>query len=236
MTMLWAAAAVFLGTHLLISGTRLRDGLTAAIGEVPYTIIYSLIAVGALVWLVHAYNAVRGGADDTQLFDLGIGVRHLAIPVVALAFFLGVQGLLSPNPTAVAQQGAAARTGTVQGVVRITRHPFLWGVALWAGFHVAANGDLASVVLFGSLLALALLGTFSIDAKRKRKMGADWQDFAGRTSNIPFAAILSGRVALHIGESLGWRFVAAAAVFLAILFSHAHLFGASPFPNNWVPF
>jgi uncharacterized membrane protein len=72
-----------------------------------------------------------------------VGVRHLAIPVIALAFFLGIQGLLAPNPTSVGQQGALAKEGTIHGVVRITRHPFLWGVAIWAAFHVSANGNLA---------------------------------------------------------------------------------------------
>jgi uncharacterized membrane protein len=121
-------------------------------------------------------------------------------------------------------------------VLRITRHPFLWGVAIWSGFHLAANGDEASVIFFGTLFVLALAGTFSIDAKRKRKLGAGWDAFASRTSNIPFAAVISGRNELHLGESIGWRFWAAALLFLGILFAHARIFGVSPFPGGWVPF
>jgi uncharacterized membrane protein len=78
-------------------------------------------------------------------------------------------------------------------MVRITRHPFLWGVALWAAVHLVVNGDAASVVLFGSLLLLAVGGPFSIDAKRRRKFGEHWAAFAEATSDIPFAAILAGR-------------------------------------------
>lgn len=236
MSMLLAAAAVFLGIHLLIAGTRLRDAITGVIGENAYTGLFSLASLAGIVWLVIAYNAANGGPDDRQLYALGVGVRHLAIPVVAIAFFLGVQGLLAPNPTSVRQEGAVAKESTIHGVVRITRHPFLWGVAIWSAFHLAANGNLASVIFFGTFLVLSLLGTFSIDAKRKRKLGAAWTEFASRTSNIPFGAVVTGRGALHLGESFGWRFGAAMVIFLAVLFSHAHLFHVSPFPNGWVPF
>jgi uncharacterized membrane protein len=235
MTMLYAAAAVFLGIHLLISGTRIRDGITAAIGEGPYMGLFSLASLGAIVWLVMAFSAVPASADP-QLYDFGPGITHLGIPVVALAFFIGVQGLLAPNPTSIRQESAAAKDATIHGVVRITRHPFLWGVALWSAFHLAANGDQASVVLFGTLLILSILGTFSIDAKRKRKMGEAWTNFAAKTSNIPFAAILSGRTKLGLSEDFGWRFLVALILFLAVLFSHARLFHHSPFPGGWVPF
>jgi uncharacterized membrane protein len=82
----------------------------------------------------------------------------------------------------------------------------------------------------------ALLGTISIDAKRRRKLGASWDSFAAKTSNIPFAAAIAGRNRLKIGESFGWRFWVAAILFVAILFSHARFFGVSPFPGGWVPF
>ncbi len=234
--MLIAAAATFLAIHVLISGTRLRDAITNTIGEGAYLGLFSLASLGVIVWLVMSYNAANGGPDDRQLYSLGAGVKHLAIPLVAIAFFLGVQGLLAPNPTSLRQEGAASKEGTIHGVVRITRHPFLWGVAIWSAFHVAANGNLASVLFFGTFLVLSLLGTFSIDAKRKRKLGAAWNDFARKTSNIPFAAVITGRNSLKLGESFGWRFGVAMLVFLGILFSHAHMFHVSPFPNGWAPF
>ncbi len=236
MTMLIAAAFIFLAIHFFVSGTRLRDVLVKAIGEGPYMGLFSLASLGAIVWLVTAFAAANGGPNDRALFDLGIAVKHLAIPVVAFAFFLGVQGLLAPNPTSVRQEGTVTKESTIHGVVRITRHPFLWGVAIWAAFHLAANGYLARVIFFGTFLVLAVLGTFSIDAKRKRKLGAAWDAFAQKTSNIPFAAILAGRGALHASESFGWRFGVAMLAFLAALFGHARLFGVSPFPNGWVPF
>lgn len=236
MTTLVAAAAVFLGIHFLISGTRIRDGIAGATGERAYLGLFSLASIAAIVWLAMAYNAMQAGGGDPVLYDLGPGIRHLGIPVIALAFLLGVQGLFTPNPTAVQGEATAAKKGTVKGVLRITRHPFLWGAVIWSAFHLAANGDEASIVFFGTFLLLALFGTFAIDAKRRRKLGAAWNGFAAKTSNIPFAAALSGRNTLNIAESFGWRFWIAAMLFFTILFAHARLFGVSPFPDGYVPF
>ncbi len=234
MTMLIAAAAVFLAIHLLIAGTRVRDGITGAIGEGPYLGLFSLASLGAIVWLAIAYKAAQRG-EDPLLYDLGPGVKHLGIPVVALAFLLGVQGLFMPNPTSLRQEGSAANPDTIRGVLRITRHPFLWGVAIWSAFHLSANGDEASVIFFGTFFVLSILGTFSIDAKRRRKMGEAWAAFAAKTSNIPFAAAITGRNSLKLGESFGWRFWVAALLFVTVLFAHAHIFGVSPFPGGVVP-
>jgi uncharacterized membrane protein len=236
MALLMAAAAVFLGIHLLVAGTRARDRITAAIGENAYLGLFSLLSLAGIVWLVMAFNDAAASPENQPLYMPWTGVRHLAIPVLALAFLLAVPGLLLPNPTSLKQEGAAARPETVRGVLRLTRHPFLWGVAIWAGFHVAANGDEAALIFFGTFLLLSIFGTFSIDAKRRRKMGAAWDAFAAQTSNVPFAAILRGRNSLKLGEIFDWRFVVAAAGFAGLLFSHAHLFGVSPFPDGWVPY
>lgn len=236
MTMLAAAAATFLLLHLLVAGTRLRDGIVGTIGEGSYAGLFSLASLAALVWMALAYNAAQAGTDDPVLWQTGRGVHDSGLLIVALAFFLGVQGLLMRNPTAVGMAGAASDPNAVHGVLRITRHPFLWGVALWSAFHLAANGDEASVILFGTLLALSVLGTISIDAKRRRKMGAEWDDFAKRTSNVPFAAILLGRTKLSLAELFGWRFLVAALLFAGVLFAHPWAFGVSPFPGGWRPY
>jgi uncharacterized membrane protein len=229
MTMLIAAAAAFIAIHLLVSGTRVRDAIVRVTGERPFLGLFSAASLGIIVWLVMAYNAAHAGPDNRELYDLG-HVRDLGIPIVALAFLLGVQGLLIRNPTAVQQDSAVGKEGTVRGVLRITRHPFLWGVVLWSGFHLLANGDLASVIFFGTFFLVALLGTFSIDAKLRRRLGPAWDVFAAKTSNIPFAAVLAGRNTLNIGESLGWPFWVALLLFVVMLFAHPHLFGVSPFP------
>jgi uncharacterized membrane protein len=236
MNMLLAAALTFLAIHLVVSGTRLRDGIVGTIGEGRYLGLYALASLATLVWLAISYNAASLSSENRVLYDLGRGVRDSGVLVIAVAFLLGVQGLLMPNPTSIRHGVAAAKEANIKGVLRITRHPFLWGVILWSAFHLAANGDLASVIFFGTFLAVAFFGTFSIDAKRKRKSGGVWDAFAAKTSNIPFGAVISGRNSLNISESLGRPFWIAAAVFLIILFAHYYLFHASPFPNGWIPF
>ncbi len=236
MTMLLAAAFVFLAIHLLVAGTPLRDAITAAIGEGTYLGLFSLASLGAIVWLALAFGAAHASADNRVLFNLGRGAQDLAIPAVFIAFLIGVPGLTMPNPTSVGQSGTASKEETVRGILRVTRHPFLWSVAIWSAMHLSTNGDLASVILFGTFLALSVLGTFSIDAKRKRKMGEAWTAFASRTSNLPFAAIVSGRNSLKAGEYLDWRFLAAIAIFVVVLFAHPRVIGVSPFPGGWLPF
>jgi uncharacterized membrane protein len=110
-------------------------------------------------------------------------------------------------------------------MVRITRHPFLWGVALWASVHLIINGDLASLILFGSLLLLAVGGTLSIDAKRRRNGGEQWIKFAEVTSDVPFAAIAAGRNRLGpaLAEIGSWRFLAAILAYAVAFYLHGRL-------------
>jgi uncharacterized membrane protein len=112
-----------------------------------------------------------------------------------------------------------------RGIVRITRHPFLWGVALWALVHLIVNGDLASLIFFGSLLVLAVVGTLSIDAKRRRSFGEQWSRFANVTSDVPFAAIAAGRN--RLGPALAeiglWRPLAAILVYAVAFYFHGRL-------------
>jgi uncharacterized membrane protein len=232
MSMLLTAAAVFLAIHLLIAGTRVRDAITGTIGENAYLGLFSLASIGVIVWLVMAYNAAQLSGSDPVFYTPPIGLRHMALPIVLLAFLIAVPGLLTANPTAVRQEGSAKNEAAVRGILRVTRHPFLWGVVIWSAFHLSVNGDEASIIFFGSLLLLAFLGTFSIDAKRRRKLGPDWKGFAEKTSNVPLVAIFRGRNNFKSSEYFDWRFFAAIALFMIVLVFHARLFGVSPFPNG----
>ncbi len=235
MEQLILSSAFFLLIHLLVSGTRWRDAIVASIGEGPYMGLFSLASIGGIVWMAASYNAALRG-DNPLLWDLGEGLRHAGGLVMLIAFLFVIPGLLAPNPTAVGQASMASRPDIVTGMLRITRHPFLWGVAIWAGFHLAANGDVASALFFGTFLILAVLGTFSIDAKRQRRDQPEWRGFAAASSNIPLAAILEGRNRLVVSELLGWRQLVAILVFLAVMFTHHLVFGVSPFPGSWLPF
>ncbi|MGH6958221.1 MAG: NnrU family protein [Caulobacteraceae bacterium] len=227
---LYAAAAVFLAIHFLVSGTRARDALTGAIGEGPYMGLFSLASIASLVWLGFAYGAARRGPDPS-FWTASEATKWIQLFVTLAAFLLIVPGLLTPNPTSVRQEGTLQRPDLVRGMLRVTRHPFLAGVALWAAGHMMVKGDEASLVLFGALLVLAVFGTLSIDAKRRRKLGEAWDAFAAKTSALPFGAILGGRQSLKLGE-IGWRLAVGVAVWVALVFAHPYLFGgASPLPG-----
>lgn len=226
MTQLIAAAAVFVLLHLLVSGTRLRGALVSGIGEGPYMGLFSLASVAALVWLAIAYGHAKGMGG--VYWDLGRGARDAQLVIQLIAFLLIVPGLFTRNPTSVKQEASLDRPDVASGMLRITRHPFLWGVAIWAAGHLLVNGDTPSILLFGSLLVLAVFGTFSIDAKRKRALGEKWDGFAAQTSNVPFGAIVSGRQKLSLGEIGWWRIGLAVAIYAAALFAHPYLFGVNP--------
>ena len=225
MTMLIAAAAAFILLHLLVSGTRVRDALTGAIGEGPYMGLFSLASVVCLVWLIFAFGPARASDANGVFWRVTPLTRDIQLVLQLLAFLLIVPGLTTPNPTSVRQQSVLDRPNAVRGMLRVTRHPFLWGVAIWAAGHLLVNGTVAALILFGAMLLLALFGTVSIDAKRRRTLGASWDAFAAQTSNLPFAAIFGGRQRLSIGEIGWWRLVLAVAIWVGALLIHPYAFG-----------
>ena len=218
-----AACALFVGIHLFVSGTPFRGRLVAAMGEKAYQGLFSLASAGSLIWMGLAY----GGADYVPLWDLGTGARHGASLLMLVAFYLVVAGLASPNPTSVGQK--IDSTEPARGITRVTRHPFLWGVALWGVAHLLANGHLAALMLFGSLLALALIGPQLIDAKLRRRAPDAWHRLAEATSWVPFAAIVTGRNRLVLRELTWWQPLLAVALYLVtLLWAHQFVFGLSP--------
>jgi len=230
MTSLLAAAAFFVLLHLLVSGTRVRDTITGAIGPGPYMGLFALASIAGLTWLGFAFAAARADPGNAAYWQVTPVTRQIQFLLQLLAMLLIVPGLTTPNPTSVRQEGALERPDVVKGMLRITRHPFLWGVAIWALGHLLVNGDRASLVLFGSMLVLALFGTSSIDAKRKRALGVTWDGFAAQTSNVPFAAILAGKQSLKLGEIGWWRILLAVAIWAALAWGHPYMFGVAALP------
>ena len=230
MTNLIVAAVAFRLLHLVVSGTSVREAAIEAIGRGFYMGLFSLASVCLLAWLIIAYGGVWHAPDDKAYWHATAATKWIQLFAQLIAFLFVVAGLSTRNPTAVAQEGALDSPDVVHGMLRVTRHPFLWGVAIWAAGHLLVNGDLAGIVLFGTMLILALFGTVSIDAKRERAAGEAWNAFAAKTSNIPFAAIAAGRQSLDIGE-IGWARPAVALVAWAIVLgAHPHAFGVSALP------
>jgi uncharacterized membrane protein len=226
MTMLIAAMATFMAIHFLVSGTTLRDRITGAIGEGPYMGLFSLASVAALVWMIFAFAQARNSPQNARFWGIGHANRDPAIVLVLLAFLLAVPGLLTNSPTRVRGDSQVDNPNAAKGMIRITRHPFLWGVAVWAVAHLLANGRLADLILFGGLLVVAVFGPLSIDAKRTRALGDRYRAFMAKTSNIPFAAIVQGRQQFSFGE-IWWRLVVGFVVWAVVLWLHPYFTGGA---------
>jgi uncharacterized membrane protein len=215
-----AACAYFLLIHFGVSGTRLRDALTARLGEGPYRGLFSLASLAGIAWMIYAYRR----APLVLTWGFLPALRPAAYVLVFIAFLFAVIGILTPSPTRVGME-SRLDPQAARGMVRITRHPFLWGVGLWAATHLIVNGDVASLLLFGTLLVLAIGGTAAIDAKRRRKFAERWQQFAQATSSLPFAAIARGgnRFGPALGEIGAWRILAALVLYAAAFYLHGRL-------------
>jgi len=227
-----AALASFVLLHVGVSATGLRSVLVARIGEGPFRGLFSLASAAALIWLVWSFGAVREHSADplvTHLWDVPAWGRYAAQGLMLLSFLLIVPGLITPSPTLVGAEGQLTKDEPAKGILRITRHPFLWGVALWAVAHLFANGERYSVMLFGALGLMVLFGTRSIDRKGAARNPEAWAKFVAVTSNVPFAAILQGRNKLVLGE-MGWRLLVALAAYGAVAYFHGFLIGRPAVP------
>lgn len=219
MDLVWIsiAALLFVGTHLGVSSSGLRDRVIGAVGgQQIYLAVYSLISFITLGLLIWAYvNVAHGPA-------LWTGLNAIATyAVMPLALFFLIGGFLVPNPTAVGQDGAMGEQ-SARGLLRITRHPVMWGFSLWAFAHMLANGDLNSLVFFGSFLVVAGYGMVLID--RRKAAAPNWNAFANATSVIPFAAIRAGRNHL-LPQELIVPAIAALILFVLLLWAHPYVSG-----------
>lgn len=223
LTKLLIATAAFLATHY-ISSTALRARLVHALGINGYLLLYSAAAVATLVPMIWAYAR----APFIGLWYVP-ALRYVPLLVMPVAMLLIAAGLMTRNPTLLGRERLLKTGDSAHGILRITRHPVMWGIALWAASHILARGDVAAVVFFGGFLVLALSGTVLIDHRKRRTLGADWQRFAAATSNAPFTAIAAGRNQFDPAE-IGWmRLLAGVALYIVALLLHHYLFGARPY-------
>jgi uncharacterized membrane protein len=209
MTTLLAATIVFLATHFVTS-TPLRPLIVARIGEWPYRGAYSLVALVTLAWMGWAYTQ----APREVLFAQWRDAPYVLVPI---AFVLIACGYWR-NPTMVGADKLLKSEDPARGIIRITRHPIMWGIMLWALAHIAARGDLRGLIFFGAFLVLAAIGTLAMDSRKKAN--PDWPRFAAVTSHIPFVAIAQGRNRI-VWREIGWlRPAIGLAVFFAVLVFH----------------
>ncbi len=226
MTSLALAAIYFLGIHVFVSGSGLRDRIVAKTGEPVFQGLFSLLSLVGIVWLVRAYTV----APTITLWTSALWFRPIVLLLVLVAALLVVIGLTTPSPTAMGGDALLEEAEPATGILRISRHPFLMGVALWAATHLVASGDAAGTVLFGTMFVLGAIGPRLIDKKRARRLGESWRPFAQSTSVLPFAAIAGGRNRFVAGELGAWRVVAAIVVYGVLFGGHAWMFGVPLMP------
>ena len=217
------ATLVFLATHF-VSSTPLRGSLVEAIGERAFVGAYSVVSFVTIGWMVWAYLR----APYQPLWQVP-GVKLWPLVVMPFALVLVAAGVMTRNPSAVGQAAVLKAEDPARGILRVTRHPVMWGIALWAAVHLAARGDVASLVFFGGFLVLALAGTALIDARKNDTLGEEWARFAAVTSNVPFSAIVEGRNRFSAGEIGAKRFLAGLAAYGIVLAAHPWLFGVSAY-------
>lgn len=212
MELLAIAAFAFLATHLGVSATPLRGVLVTSMGEGLYQGLYSLVAIVTLGLMIYTYGSV---SHHEYLWYPSQWMHLLASVLMLVASVLLAMGLLSKNPTNVGMASAVRQE--IAGIFRITRHPVQWAFLLWAIAHVLANGDVATLILAGTVGLVSALGMLAIDARRRRTTDADWQAFYQTTSTIPFAALIAGRTRLAPGD-LNWLAFAAGLVLFGVFY------------------
>jgi uncharacterized membrane protein len=201
----------------------LRLPLVEKLGERPYRGIFSLLSIAGLGWFIVAYRV----APMVPLWPTVPALGWLAFVLVFLGFLLIVVGIGPMNPTDTHAPRMIDGKLPLYGITRVTRHPRLCGVSLWAIAHLLVNGQLAALFMFGPLLVTAVNGMVSIDRKRRRTLGALWDEFESQTSRLPFAAILNGRTGFELAELKVWQIALTAALFSGVFWLHG-VVGPSP--------
>ena len=144
MTLLIIGIVIFLGLHLLPTVSGLRGKLIEGLGENGYRALFSLLSIAAFVLLVYGFAY----APLVQVWSPPDWTRWVAIVLMLPAFIFLV---------------AAYLPGRIRAKLK---HPFLVAIKTWALAHLIANGDLASIVLFGSFLAYAVYDRITLKERK----------------------------------------------------------------------
>ena len=110
--------------------------------------------------------------------------------LVASVLFVGS---LVGNPALPDPRVAQRPVPVPRGVFAITRHPMMWGFALWGMVHIMVYPTPGNLVLCGAIIVLALVGAAMQDRKKQYQMPDFWHRWSQNTSYWPFGAIAKGR-------------------------------------------
>lgn len=185
---------VFFAIHAVPMQPALRDGLIERFGAGGYKAAFSIISAVGFVLIVLGYGKLQVLAGkNPQIWVPPTWTTHLALLLMLVSMVLLVAAYVPSN------------------IKRIVGHPMLAAVKVWALAHLLANGDLASMILFGSFLAYAVVDRISVK-RRAPSSGAT----AAQGGLVGDVIVLAGGVAVY----------AAIAFFL-----HERLIGVAPVPG-----
>ena len=142
---------LFLGVHTLTTQRELRARAIASAGEGGYKIGYALVSLLGFALIVWGFAHYRA-TGRIDVWHPPTALKHVTVALMLPAVILVV---------------AAYIRGRIYTALK---HPMLSGVKLWATAHLLANGDLGSIVLFGSFLAWAVFDRISL--KHRADTGA----------------------------------------------------------------
>ncbi|MBW8882868.1 MAG: nnrU family protein [Asticcacaulis sp.] len=151
------ACAFFLCIHLMISGTSLKEQIIGRIGGTAYYIGFSILSIVGLIGMCIAFAVVRTDPLNHVFWTAPLPLKIISLVLNFIAFFLVILGLTTPSPTNLMALWRMPDK-SVYGVIRVSRHPVLAGIGLWAFIHLICNGNLASWLFFGSLLSAHVPG------------------------------------------------------------------------------
>ena len=101
-------------------------------------------------------------------------------------------------PSALAAQ-------TPSGVFKATRHPMMWGFALWGVGHILVAPRIDNFIFAGSLIFLALVGSKAQEIKKRSLMGGQWAQWLSRTHFVVRpAALLRAGIGPWVAGILIW--------------------------------
>lgn len=143
MTYLVAGLALFFGVHTIPMFPSFRESLEARLGAIGFKGIYTLISLAGFALILFGMSRATFRSVFTPP-AWGAGIANLVMPV---AFCLLVAAYVPNN------------------FRRVIRHPMLSGVLLWALAHLIANGDVASILLFGSFAAYSVADILSVNRR-----------------------------------------------------------------------
>lgn len=180
LALLGLAAFSFVATHFIMSHP-LRATLVERLGERGFLIAYTIVAFATLGWTIWAFGRVPAEAPLWVARDAAWLVASLLMWLGSILFI----GSLRSNPS-FPSAGMRTRMPTPRGVFAVTRHPMMWGFALWALVHAIVSATPAGLILASAIGFLALVGAIMQDSKKAQLMGDAWAEWRARTAYVPF--------------------------------------------------